>query len=94
MAVFYLQIKEVHVAAVIASGLLFVLRGMAVQRGAAWPMALPLRWTSYFIDTILLTAALMLVSILQQYPFVNAWLTAKVALLVVYVALGALAFRW
>jgi uncharacterized membrane protein SirB2 len=93
MAVFYLQIKGVHVAAVIASGLLFALRGMAVQRGAAWPLAAPLRWTSYLIDTILLTAALMLVSILRQYPFVNGWLTAKVALLVVYVGLGVLAFR-
>jgi uncharacterized membrane protein SirB2 len=93
MAVFYLQIKEVHIAAVIASGLLFAMRGLAVQWGAAWPMASPLRWTSYLIDTVLLTAALMLVSILHQYPFVNGWLTAKVCLLLVYVALGALALR-
>jgi hypothetical protein len=29
-------------------------------------MAAPLRWLSYFIDTVLLTAALMLVTVLQQ----------------------------
>jgi len=93
MEIFYPEIKDVHVAAVIASGLLFAVRGVAVQWGAPWPMATPLRWTSYAIDTVLLTAALMLVSILQQYPFVNGWLTAKVVLLVAYVALGTFALK-
>jgi len=93
MDVFYPQIKDVHIAAVIASGLLFALRGIAVQAGASWAMAAPLRWTSYAIDTVLLTAALMLVSILRQYPFVNGWLTAKVCLLAVYVGLGTFALR-
>jgi uncharacterized membrane protein SirB2 len=93
MEMSYAEFKGVHVAAVIASGLLFAVRGMAVQCGASWPMATPLRWTSYVIDTVLLAAALMLVSILRQYPFVNGWLTAKVVLLVVYVALGSCALR-
>lgn len=93
MIEFYPQIKDVHIAAVIASGLLFALRGIAVQAGARWAMALPLRWLSYTIDSVLLTAALMLVTILQQYPFVNAWLTTKVLLLVVYVLLGTFALK-
>lgn len=91
--IFYPEIRVVHVTAVIASGLLFLLRGLAVQWGARWPMATPLRLTSYVIDTVLLTAALMLVSILRQYPFVNGWLTAKVVLLVVYVGLGTFALK-
>jgi uncharacterized membrane protein SirB2 len=45
------------------------------------------------IDSVLLTAALMLVSILHQYPFVNGWLTAKVSLLVVYIVLGTFALK-
>jgi uncharacterized membrane protein SirB2 len=93
MIEFYPQIKAVHVAAVIASGMLFLLRGSAVQLGAQWAMAAPLRWLSYSIDTVLLTAALMLVTILHQYPFVHGWLTAKVVLLIVYVALGSLALK-
>ena len=93
MIEFYPQIKAVHVAAIMASGLLFLLRGAGVQAGAAWPMAAPLRYLSYSIDTVLLTAALMLVTILHQYPLVDDWLTAKVLLLVVYVVLGTFALK-
>jgi uncharacterized membrane protein SirB2 len=93
MGEFYLQIKWVHIAAVITSGVLFLLRGIAVQAGARWAMATPLRWLSYAIDTTLLTAALMLITIVHQYPFVDAWLTTKVVLLIVYVALGTFALK-
>jgi uncharacterized membrane protein SirB2 len=93
MIEFYPQIKWVHVAAVICSGLLFALRGGAQLAGARWTMAAPLRFLSYAIDTTLLTAALMLATILRQYPFVNAWLTVKVLLLVVYVVLGSFALK-
>jgi uncharacterized membrane protein SirB2 len=93
MIEFYPQIKWVHVAAVISSGLLLALRGGAQLAGARWTMAAPLRFLSYFIDTVLLTAALMLVTILHQYPFVQAWLTVKVLLLVVYVVLGSFALK-
>ncbi|PZN33606.1 MAG: hypothetical protein DIU71_04665 [Proteobacteria bacterium] len=89
----YPQIKAVHVAAVFASGGLFLLRGAAALAGARWAMALPVRWLSYAIDTILLTAALLLVGILRQYPFVHGWLTAKVLLLIVYIVLGSLALK-
>ena len=56
-------------------------------------MAAPLRYLSYTIDTALLTAALMLADVLHQYPFVHAWLTVKVLLLVVYVVLGSHALK-
>jgi uncharacterized membrane protein SirB2 len=93
MIEFYPQIKAVHIAAVAASGLLFLLRGAAVQLGASWAMAAPLRYLSYSIDTVLLTAALMLATILHQFPFVRGWLTAKVLLLVCYVVLGSFALK-
>jgi uncharacterized membrane protein SirB2 len=93
MIEFYPQIKAVHIAAVIESGCLFFLRGAALQFGAQWTMAAPLRYLSYSIDTVLLTAALMLATILHQYPFVHGWLTAKVLLLVCYVALGSFALK-
>jgi len=90
---FYPQIKWIHVAAISASGGLFALRGLAAQFGATWTMVAPLRYLSYTIDTVLLTAALMLSTILHQYPFVHAWLTVKVVLLVVYIVLGSLALK-
>jgi uncharacterized membrane protein SirB2 len=52
-----------------------------------------LRYLSYTIDTVLLTAALMLATMLRQYPFVQPWLTVKVLLLVVYVVLGSHALK-
>jgi uncharacterized membrane protein SirB2 len=90
---FYPQIKFVHVAAVILSGGLFMLRGMLMLLRSRWTNHPALRWLSYAIDTTLLTAALMLVTILHQYPFVQAWLTAKVLLLVVYIVLGTFALK-
>jgi uncharacterized membrane protein SirB2 len=93
MIEFYGDIRWVHICAVIASGSLFALRGAGVLAGARWPMWAPLRYLTYAIDTVLLTAALMLVTILHQYPFVHAWLTVKVLLLVVYVVLGSLALK-
>jgi uncharacterized membrane protein SirB2 len=35
----------------------------------------------------------MLSTVLQQYPFVHSWLTAKVVLLVVYIVLGSFALK-
>lgn len=93
MTEFYPQIKLIHVVAVIASGSLFLLRGLAVQGGAAWGMAPAVRYLSYGIDVILLTAALMLLSILPPAVFANGWLLVKLALLVVYVGLGTFALK-
>lgn len=94
MEEFYLQIRTIHIWSVTASGLLFALRGAALNLfGAGWTRALPLRITSWTIDTVLLTAALMLMTIVQQYPFVDAWLTVKVVLLVVYIGLGTVALK-
>lgn len=92
MAEFYPEIRLVHIVAVFASGGLFLLRGLVLNAGATWSTAPPLRYLSYAIDTVLLIAALMLMTIVEQYPFVHGWLTVKVLLLVVYIALGAVAF--
>lgn len=89
----YPQIKAVHVTAVLASGLLFFVRGAAVHAGKSWAMAAPLRYVSYAIDTVLLIAALLLVTLLHQYPFLNGWLTVKVLLLIVYIGLGTFALK-
>ena len=94
MIEFYAQIKWVHVAMVLSSGALFLLRGLLVQTGrSTWAMAAPLRYLSYSIDTTLLTAALMLLTILPHAVFANGWLWVKLLLLPAYVALGSLALK-
>ncbi|MFT3807343.1 SirB2 family protein [Arenimonas sp.] len=93
MVVFYTQIKWLHVLCVILSGSLFAVRGLLVLSGVTLGNHAALRWLSYAIDTVLLTAALMLVTILQQYPFVQAWLTVKILLLVAYIVLGIFTLR-
>ncbi len=93
MIEFYPQVKAVHVAMIVASGLLFALRGAASLAGFRWPLSWPLRWTSIAVDTTLFTAALMLLSMLPWAMFANGWLLAKLALLVLYVVLGYVALR-
>jgi uncharacterized membrane protein SirB2 len=93
MIEYYPQVKFVHVVAVVASGSLFLLRGIAVQGGMPWAMAAPVRYLSYSIDIVLLTAALMLLTVLPAVVFANGWLWLKLGLLVVYVGLGTFALK-
>lgn len=93
MIEFYPQIKAVHVFMVLLSGALFAARGTGALLGARWPMAAPLRWTAVAIDTTLLTAALMLLTVLPAAMFANGWLAMKLGLLVAYVVLGTLALK-
>jgi uncharacterized membrane protein SirB2 len=93
MIEFYPQILWLHISAMIASGGLFTVRGVLVQTGSRWGMATPVRYLSYTIDTVLLAAALMLVTILPRTMFANGWLMAKLALLPVYIVLASFALK-
>ena len=90
---FYPRIREVHILAAVLSGSLFALRGACALAGMRWPRAAPVRYLSYFIDSTLLTAALMLVTILPAPMFANHWLTVKLCFVVLYIALGIAAMR-
>ena len=93
MIAYYLQIKQFHVFVALLSGTIFAVRGAFLLGGARWPQALAVRWLSYAVDTALLTAALMLLTILPWAMFANGWLLAKVTLVVAYVVLGVFALR-
>jgi uncharacterized membrane protein SirB2 len=56
-------------------------------------MTAPVRYLSYSIDTVLLTAALMLATMLHRAPFADAWLTTKIALVIAYIVLGSFALK-
>ena len=93
LAQIYPQIRLLHVVCVTLSGTVFVTRGVLKTWGSAAAQHPLLRVGSYVIDTVLLTAAVLLTLILHQYPFVDAWLTAKVGLLVLYIGFGTLALK-
>jgi uncharacterized membrane protein SirB2 len=89
----YLALKHLHLTAVLVTSVLFTLRGIwmmidSPQLQRRWVKIVP-----HVNDTILLFSALALTVVVHQYPFVNAWLTAKLAALVVYIGLGMIALR-
>jgi len=55
------------------------------------------RWVRRLVqtnDTVLLICGITMAVTIQQYPFVNGWLTAKLILLVAYILMGMLALHW
>jgi uncharacterized membrane protein SirB2 len=89
----YYWIKNVHFYSVLLSFTLFVARGAWVLAGRELPRHPLLRALPHTVDTILLTSALWLTTIIQQYPFRHGWLTMKVLLLVAYIVLGSFALH-
>jgi len=89
----YFAIRDVHITCVTISISLFVLRATLQLAGIDWRRWKLLRFLPHLVDTVLLSSAIWLACLLHQYPFVNAWLTAKFLALVVYVLLGRQALQ-
>jgi uncharacterized membrane protein SirB2 len=90
---YYLPILSLHVGCVALSGALFAVRGLMRIADLPGANTRALRWASYVIDSTLLGAAILLTVIVRQYPLVHAWLTTKVLLLILYIALGTIALK-
>lgn len=89
----YLLLKHFHMGCAALSGAFFLLRGCWMLAGSpllqrAWVKALP-----HVVDTLLLASALGLAGWSRQYPGQSPWLTAKVAALLAYIVLGAVALN-
>ena len=89
----YGLVKFIHVASVTLSLAGFFLRGLLLARASPLMNRRWLRVLPHVNDTVLLAAALTLVLMSGQYPFVQGWLTAKVFGVVAYIILGSLAMR-
>ena len=89
----YIALKHLHVTFVALSGLLFLVRGIWMLRASP---RLQQRWARivpHIVDTLLLASAIGLAVVSHQYPGQMPWLTAKVAALVAYIVLGAVALK-
>ena len=84
-------VRNLHIAcAGLALGL-FVWRGHAMWqerpvRAILWRRIIP-----DSIDTVLMVTGISLIVMLEQYPFVETWITVKLALLLAYIGLGFVA---
>ncbi|MCP4408300.1 MAG: SirB2 family protein [Gammaproteobacteria bacterium] len=89
----YYWVKLIHIITIIISFSLFFIRGYWVLVDSSrldrpWVKVLP-----HVNDSILLLSAITLTVLIAQYPFVQAWLTLKVVLLLIYIALGMVAIK-
>ncbi len=93
MTEYYLTLRHVHITCAILTITLFVLRGGLMLADSPWLQSRVLKTLPHVIDTVLLTSALMLTTVIHQYPFTTGWLTTKVLLLVAYIVLGHYAIK-
>jgi uncharacterized membrane protein SirB2 len=89
----YSAVKNLHIASVILSGAGFLLRGALMMRESPRLQARWVRVVPHVNDTILLGAAITLMLLSAQYPFVDSWVTAKVFGLLAYIGLGLIALK-
>lgn len=89
----FMLIKHFHMSCAVISFTLFFLRGIWSFTDSS---ILRQRWVKivpHVMDTLLLVSALTLAFTIQQYPFVDGWLTAKFFGLVLYIGLGSIALK-
>ncbi len=89
----YLLLKHLHITAVAFSVSLFTIRAVWMLIGSDLHQRRWIRKTSQYIDTILLISAIALTLVIQHYPFVHGWLTAKVLALLSYIVFGTIALN-
>jgi uncharacterized membrane protein SirB2 len=89
----YLALKHLHITCVVLSISGFFVRGLLSFSGSPLMGRGWMRWLPHVNDTLLLTAAIGLVMVTGQYPFVQGWLTAKIFGLIAYIILGSVALK-
>jgi len=87
----YVAIKTLHVVCVALSITGFAARFVLMRRKSALATRRWMRIAPHVNDTLLLAAAIALTVMTGQYPFVDAWLTAKVFGLIAYIVLASIA---
>jgi len=82
---FYYAIKNLHITCVVLSAAGFLLRGLWMMTGNPLLQHRLTRILPHLVDTTLLLSAITLTVLIQQYPFVAGWATAKILGLIVYI---------
>ncbi|MBI5430048.1 MAG: SirB2 family protein [Nitrosomonadales bacterium] len=90
----YPLLKTLHISCAVLSYALFFLRGIWSLKGSPLMQQRWIRIVPHLIDTILLGSAVALAVTIRRYPLVDAWLTAKVLALLLYIGLGFVALKY
>jgi uncharacterized membrane protein SirB2 len=93
-ATLFSVLKIVHMITMMLTISGFILRGIWMMRDSPLLNAKPVRIFPHVNDTVLLISAVWAGATIGQYPFVNAWLTAKVLGALAYIVLGAIALTY
>lgn len=86
MSWFYSQMQQMHTLLAWSSVVLFLLRGLALQFKAEWPLDMRLRALVFGVNFLLVIAGISLWGSLNYNPMVHTWLLAKFIAIAVYVA--------
>jgi uncharacterized membrane protein SirB2 len=89
----YSLLKQLHLTTIAITLALFVLRGIWMMTASPRLQARWVRIVPHVNDTLLLTSGISLAVLLQQYPLVHGWLTAKFFALILYIVLGTYALK-
>lgn len=89
----YLILKNLHLATIAVTLTLFLVRGVWMMTDSPRLQARWVRIVPHANDTLLLASGIALAVLIQQYPLVHGWLTAKVLALIAYIVLGTLALK-
>lgn len=87
-------LKYVHVTSVALSISGYLVRGVWMMRESPWLRKTWVKVVPHIIDATLLISAILLAIQIQQYPLVQAWLTAKVLALIAYIVVGAIGLKY
>ncbi|MDA8257821.1 MAG: SirB2 family protein [Betaproteobacteria bacterium] len=89
----YTLIKQLHLTTITLTLGLFILRGFWMMADSPRLQARWVRIAPHINDTLLLASGIWLAALMQQYPLVHGWLTAKFFALIAYIMLGTVALK-
>lgn len=89
----YLTLKFVHIGCVFFSLCGFLLRTYLLLYRPTMMERAWIKYPPHIVETLLLVSALSMLPLLGQYPFVDAWLTAKLLAMLLYIVIGAYALH-
>ena len=90
---YFALIKHLHLVTIVVTLALFLLRGAWMMMDSPRLQARWARIVPHINDTLLLASGIALAVLMQQYPLVHGWLTAKLFALIAYIVLGTLALK-
>lgn len=90
----YELIKALHIATVVTTFVLFVVRAGWILRRGRHTRPRWMRWLPHVNDILLLTFGIWMTVLASLNPLTHPWLLAKLIALVVYILLGMAALKW